>query len=176
MYLPKEKRLLKRRMVIAKVFGGLGNQLFIYAAARSLSLQLNTELYLDTKSGFLNDPYKRQFELDKFNVVYKEAGSFRSFQFPMGRYIQAVLRRSSALRSVLPFRYIYETDSTSYHDSYIKLNSLRDIYLEGYWQCSKYFEPYKSTIAKELELAGEVSKASIEVQKRIMNRQHIFFI
>ena len=40
------------RTVIAVVKGGLGNQLFIYAAARALALRTGRALYLDTARGF----------------------------------------------------------------------------------------------------------------------------
>ena len=51
-------------------WGRLGNQMFQYAAARSLSLRLGSELYFDT-SWFDNIPStdtKRWYELDCFNI------------------------------------------------------------------------------------------------------------
>lgn len=159
-------------MVIAKMFGGLGNQMFIYAAARSLALRLNTELFLDTTSGFLNDPYKRQFELDRFNAVYKKASSLQSFQFPMGRYIQSVLRSNQYLNAVLPFKYVYEKDSTSFHSSYFDIDMGKSIYLEGYWQCSKYFEQHQSTVLNDFMLLYPLSGASLKVEKKILQESN----
>ena len=57
-------------MIIVKLQGGLGNQLFQYAAARSLSIYKKTSLGLDI-SGFDNGPgsiTKRHYELDSFNI------------------------------------------------------------------------------------------------------------
>ena len=58
------------KMIISKIIGGLGNQLFQYAAAKALAMHHTTELKLDV-SGF--DSYKlRNFELDAFNVSYEK--------------------------------------------------------------------------------------------------------
>jgi hypothetical protein len=37
-------------MIISKIYGGLGNQLFQYAFGRHLSIKNNTELKLDTSA------------------------------------------------------------------------------------------------------------------------------
>jgi hypothetical protein len=39
-------------MILSRIKGGIGNQLFIYAASRRLALKNNTELVLDHVSGF----------------------------------------------------------------------------------------------------------------------------
>ena len=41
--------------IIPRILGGLGNQLFCYAAARRLALVNNVELVLDDVSGFVRD-------------------------------------------------------------------------------------------------------------------------
>jgi hypothetical protein len=43
--------------VVARVVGGLGNQLFIYAAAKRLALASNAVLKLDILSGYDHDKY-----------------------------------------------------------------------------------------------------------------------
>ena len=45
------------RVLISRIFGGLGNQLFIYAASRALALDNNCGLNLDIKSGFKGASY-----------------------------------------------------------------------------------------------------------------------
>ena len=53
-------------MVIVRLIGGLGNQLFQYAAARNLAIYHDTELKLDNT---LFDTYKlHKYSLDKFNI------------------------------------------------------------------------------------------------------------
>ena len=52
-------------VIIPRIFGGFGNQLFIYAAARRLALVNNAELVLDDMSGFTHDhQYQRHYQLE----------------------------------------------------------------------------------------------------------------
>ena len=55
-------------MVVVKLMGGLGNQLFQYAIARSLAARNNTQLKLDHLTGFKNDFYGRVYSLQHFNI------------------------------------------------------------------------------------------------------------
>lgn len=54
--------------LILRLRGGLGNQMFQYAAARALSLRHNLRLALDAHTGFEGDPYQRRYELGCFNL------------------------------------------------------------------------------------------------------------
>ena len=59
-------------MIIVKLMGGMGNQMFQYALGRSISLRYNKELKLDLS--FLEDTNRnedfvmRDFDLDIFNI------------------------------------------------------------------------------------------------------------
>lgn len=53
-------------MIIVKLSGGLGNQMFQYAAGFSAAKKLKTNLFLDTRD-YEYDKV-RIFELDKFNI------------------------------------------------------------------------------------------------------------
>ncbi len=67
-----ESRL--RAKIIARIFGGIGNQLFCYAAARRLALVNNAELVLDDVSGFVRDhACQRRYRLDHFNIRCRKA-------------------------------------------------------------------------------------------------------
>jgi len=51
--------------IIPRIFGGLGNQLFCYAAARRLAFVRNAELVIDDVSGFVRDyTHQRHYQLD----------------------------------------------------------------------------------------------------------------
>src|SRR4051812_38999131 len=56
-------------MVIVKIQGGLGNQMFQYAAGRKIAFEKETSLKLDTS--YFNTQDLRTYELDIFNI---EAG------------------------------------------------------------------------------------------------------
>ena len=59
-------------MIIVEIMAGLGNQLFQYANAYSLSKSLKKDLSLDL-SFFERYHRKDVFRLDKFNIVFEEA-------------------------------------------------------------------------------------------------------
>ena len=63
-----------KRKIITQLSGGLGNQMFMYAAARAIALRMNADLYLDCKHGFKNDRlYRRNFALNHLDIKFKEA-------------------------------------------------------------------------------------------------------
>ena len=60
---------MKKNKLIVRLFGGIGNQLFIYAAAKRLALKNNADLIIDNVSGFEKDfNYKRTCQLHHFNI------------------------------------------------------------------------------------------------------------
>ena len=56
-------------MVVCNLSGGIGNQLFQYAMAKSVALRGKTELYFDIRS-FQWDEL-RAFKLDQLRLDYK---------------------------------------------------------------------------------------------------------
>jgi hypothetical protein len=60
--------------IFAALSGGLGNQMFQYAAARSLAQRVGAELVLDTLSGFVRDrQYRRTYELGALPIQGRSA-------------------------------------------------------------------------------------------------------
>ena len=64
------------RSIILRLRGGLGNELFQYAAMRALSLRLGLELKLDIHTGFARDPYHRKYMLGAFCIPVGIADTF----------------------------------------------------------------------------------------------------
>lgn len=78
--------------LIVRLKGGLGNQLFGYAAARRLALVNRAELVLDDVSGFARDwQYRRQFMLDSFNISGRRATPAERFE-PFERYRRGMMK------------------------------------------------------------------------------------
>lgn len=143
--------------IIARLFGGLGNQLFIYATARAISERTGAELVLDTKTGFRGDVYERTFALQHFNVRYREASKLERFDFPTGSGWRYLFRK---VNYYLPFqRRFYLTDLLAQEWFFIpQLTSYQPTFrswLEGYWQSPLYFEDIKSILLKELYISSD---------------------
>src|ERR1019366_1593302 len=151
-------------MTIARVFGGLGNQLFIYAAARALALRNDTALALDTVSGFASDHYyRRQLMLHYFNIKYERPSKYDLFTQPTrwGSRIRVISRR---LDKKLPWRYrFYITEAEDFIEQLLRLPVRGRTYLEGYWQNEKYFMDYKEVIRQDLTIVTPLDERSIEL-------------
>lgn len=64
--------------VVARIIGGLGNQMFIYATARALALRIDADLILDTQSGYKNDLLNEIFYLILFVSLIGKQIVFRN--------------------------------------------------------------------------------------------------
>jgi len=75
--------MTKRNKLIARLKGGLGNQLFIYATAKALAKELKSNLLLDTRSGFWGDKYKRDFRLDKLGIQEQKINLYNNLRMKL---------------------------------------------------------------------------------------------
>ncbi len=153
--------------VIVLIHGGLGNQLFCYAAGRALALRNSCELVLDTVSGFASDPYKRCYGLGLFAVAGREATSREQLPPP-----RSTRRRVMQLSNLcLPYNkrhYIRQLGST-YDPRLCSLKLSHDVYLHGYWQSEDYFKSYASIIRGDLRPINSVDHTTTSLAQKIQH-------
>lgn len=160
-------------MIISRLRGGLGNQLFIYAAVRRLALINDAPLKLDAVSGFKWDTkYKRKYLLHHFNIPAETASPWESFVEPGGRIRRYLLKR---LNNVLPFeKRSYITEEFKNCDSRVLNFKVRhQVYMEGYWQSEKYFKDIEDVIKKDLEIIADFSPVSLSESKKILEKNSV---
>lgn len=127
-------------MIITQLNGGLGNQLFQYAAGRALSIYHNTKLRLDISLYKKNKA--RQFDLQYFSInVHKIYSNKKLFRIPF--YFNKVIKRKNGLKD-------YREPYFHFDPDFLKTTS--NIYLKGYWQSEKYFIQYEQNIRTELTI------------------------
>ena len=136
-------------MIIARIMGGLGNQLFIYAAARSLALRTGRELKLDLINGFSEDAFGRSYLLDRFPIQATPATADEVAPY---RLNSGCLRRQRKLNRYLPCSWKNYYEERSLFDPRLTTFNPRrsPIYLEGYWQREAYFTSHAAQIRAEL--------------------------
>ena len=142
-------------MIAVKLMGGLGNQLFQYAAAKALSLKHNTQLYIDTS--FLEaDPKnaytKRQYELDCFVIQAKKLPTemIKKIEFLQGKSILNNIRKKIGIKDSIT------TYLEQGHQFNHQFNLLTDnTHLSGFWQSELYFNSISDTIRKEITVKSE---------------------
>lgn len=153
--------------LIAQLSGGLGNQMFQYAAARALALRTGMELKLDVLSGFRHDEaYKRQYLLGCYKVKAGVASGLESFAFPGSRTFRKILRAMNRRLPVDMRFYLEEKDfmeAVHVFDPQVLATSRRRLlFMEGVWQCPLYFEDSSQIIRDEFVLAGQVDELTLK--------------
>lgn len=137
-------------VVVVRLTGGLGNQLFQYAAARRLSLVRGAELVLDVgwfRYEAPQYPVPRPYALDAFGLPARLVSLSPATIERWERGLAARLGRWPARRIRLPV--ISQTEDWDLVDERV-LNGPAAVMLLGYWQSDRYFEDAAETIRGEL--------------------------
>ncbi|WP_421535362.1 alpha-1,2-fucosyltransferase [Pseudomonas marginalis] len=159
-------------MIIAHIIGGLGNQMFQYAAAKALSVEKNTELLLDVTS-FDSYALHQGFELNKiFSADFKTASSSD---------IKKILgwQAPTIVRSVLhrPRLTWLRKTTLSIEPSFQYWRGFQDLsdntYLSGYWQSERYFKIIESIIRKDFSFKLPMDNENSRTANLISNTEAV---
>jgi hypothetical protein len=166
-------KLINRRLsksatakLIPRIFGGLGNQLFIYAAARRLAIVNNAELILDDVSGFLyDDLYKRHYQHDHFCISCRKVTTAERME-PFSRLRRYLKRKWN---KQLPFaqRTYLVQEGIEFDQRLLHFKPHGRVYLEGYWQSEDYFKDLEDTIRQELKIIPPVDDTNLAIAEHI---------
>lgn len=151
-------------MIIVKLMGGLGNQMFQYAAGRRLSMSHNTNLKLDLN--FLLDRTPREnftyrpYELGIFNIQAGLASRSETNQFfPSNKNIvNSIKRKLGLVKIIKESQFSFDEGFLSFPD-----NS----YLDGYWQSEKYFKEIEEIIRSDFTLKMKATRPNQRLSKEI---------
>lgn len=154
-------------MVIVRLNGGLGNQLFQYAAGRMLADFHRTELKLDLSA--FHAGQGRTYRLNHFRIreSVAEDEEIDALCGPPRNSLRGIAFR--LLQRMKPFhrRSIFHERHIGRYDPDI-LRTPKNVYLRGYWQSEKYFLPAAGTIRREI--AGTESRDALnrELKEEIL--------
>ncbi|MFC1626393.1 alpha-1,2-fucosyltransferase [Pseudomonadota bacterium] len=152
-------------MIISRIIGGLGNQMFQYAAARSLAIRKQQPLFLDA-SDFTNYALHR-FELTRVFDCPVELASNEEMQHVLGwrasQSIRSVLSRSHFGR--LRGRNFLVEPHFEYWPELFEIPG--DCYLVGYWQSEKYFIEMATEIRRDFTFKSPLAGKNLELSKKI---------
>ena len=120
-------------MIIVKLTGGIGNQLFQYYLGKNLSIKNKDELILDISE--FNDKKRqlRTYGLSFFNIKVKVL-SEKDLKY---NDLKIIKEKSEFIFDPMVF------------------NNKENIFLQGYWQNQKYFYEIKDIIKDEITLKKE---------------------
>ena len=152
--------------------GGLGNQLFCYAAARRLALANNAELVIDAVTGFVRDfQYRRKYALDRFSITARKATPLERLE-PFERYRRGLKKWLYSRKEFSRRRYL-EQEGMDFDERLFNLRIRGTIHLEGYWQSEKYFKDVEKTIRNDLCIIIPEDAANLGMAGIIRERNSI---
>lgn len=142
-------------MIIVKIRGGLGNQLFQYATGLSLASKKNVPLKLDL-FGIEKNPV-RDFLLNYFNIPYVKATQEEIEKVALSRAKTFDEKMEVVIRGRLPY-YLHRVVNEKFNDFDQKLFfAPKDCYLSGYWQSEKYFVMIRDILLQQITLKNPIS-------------------
>jgi Glycosyl transferase family 11 len=128
-------------MIIANIYGGLGNQLFQYAAGRQLAERNHTTLKLDIEN-FKKDK-RREYLLNHFAIK-------KSFCTSLDKTLIKGKNRIKKLRNKDEEVTIYVEKSLAFDEKVTELGN--NVYLDGYFGNEKYFISIERIIRDEFRV------------------------
>ncbi|MEI7451739.1 MAG: alpha-1,2-fucosyltransferase [Candidatus Falkowbacteria bacterium] len=152
-------------MIVIKLSGGLGNQMFQYAFGRALSLRYKQTLILDGSSySKNNNNTKRKYLLNSFDIKAKHFSN--RLLSGMFIFINSIFRlflgKDIIVKEVLFYKY----------DNEIVANKNKINYFDGFWQSYKYFSEYKNIIASDFTIRSN-NKSFKEIDDLIVNTNSV---
>lgn len=142
-------------MIIVRLIGGLGNQMFQYAIGRNLAFKNNAELKFDIcdlqKKPLVGTP--RKYNLHCFNIAENFATKEEIKEIK--NKANGFFLRLKKLFLNKPIQYtnssvISEKENFVFDEEILKLG--RDAYLNGYWQNEKYFCGIREILLEEFSV------------------------
>jgi hypothetical protein len=131
-------------MIVIKLQGGLGNQMFQYATGRSLSNKLNSDLYLDVSFFDKTTDPCRKFELDTFDLNINIATS---------RQVNKFFKKSpfNRIKQKLGFQYPTVFKEKKYFFDPDVFDITPPVFVSGFFQSEKYFEAFKCHVKEDFK-------------------------
>jgi len=161
-------------MIITKLLGGLGNQMFQFAAGYALAKHHNLPLKIDITAlkkyprhaGFqLDDIFSGSFELANKVDLTRSLGLFYG-----KRTLQGITISNEETLKALP-RVVQHPTHNFWPDffEYRKKN----IYVSGYWQSSKYFKGYENDLRAIFEFKNDLKNENKELAEEMQSEQSV---
>lgn len=171
------------KVIVLKIIGGLGNQMFEYAFARHLQITYNEDLCMDCSA---YNSYKiRNYSLKNLNInkdvsliektdITKGEKAYLKISQKTYHFIQKlikVIKRSDRIGSGL-YRFLSKRGLYFNFDRYYYKLLKSDVKIKcvyGYFQSEKYFENSLQTVRCELKVCVSLTDREKEMLEEIAN-------
>ena len=156
-------------MVIVRLMGGLGNQMFQYAAGRAVAHRNQTQLKLDVSA--LERDAARSYKLHHFNIEASIVAPDKVTRFTKEDLWSRILRRVE--RHLLPpsRRAMFAQRVDHFDPDILRLRG--NVYLKGYWQSEKYFKDIEHIIRQDFTFRHAPDAENQRLARTIANTNSV---
>lgn len=132
-------------MIIVRILGGLGNQMFQYAYAKRLE-QNGYKVKLDITS-FQSYKLHGGYQLNKFQI-----------DLPLASKLEILRAKANVFRT-------FKEKSLLFEPSFLQLPKRG--YVKGYFQTENYFKTIRETLLEQFQLRSSIGNKTKEIEQRI---------
>ena len=152
-------------MIISKINGGLGNQMFQYAIAKAIAIKHNKTFKLDI-TAYETYTLHNGYRLNIFNIE-ENIATEKDVERLKGKenIFNKILNKFNLLKNV------YTEKERTIFDKGVFLRD--DIYLDGYWQNEEYFCDIRDEILKDFSLKENNTLKVKEYLEQINNTNSV---
>ncbi|MFG6335444.1 MAG: alpha-1,2-fucosyltransferase [Lachnospiraceae bacterium] len=176
-------------MIVVRIKGGLGNQMFEYAMARKLQLELGIDrLALDTT--VVQQDELRNFSLHHFclcedvemidygatGIPFRIRGEIAKrlvSYFVAGRQEDVAIRREKKLEKLFYLLGIVQKDHCAGTTSHFLLRFHRNIYMNGWFQEAKEIEPIRDILLRDFKIVECMPEKIQDMERRITAEESV---
>jgi len=159
--------------ITVNIIGGLGNQMFQYAFAYSVSRKLNQSFALDI-SDFETywHPYKpntcwHPYQLNVFQIEGDESIPCE-IKFKKRNLFNRVIKKIKIVKSKFLVKGYYQERHHHFDKDVFGIRN--DVYFIGYWQSESYFKEYKSELLKKFTLKKPLCSKAQAYKEAILSK------
>jgi len=155
-------------MIIVRLKGGLGNQMFQYALGRKLSLLKHVGMLLDLS--WFDIQTKRQFQLNSFNIrseIATKEDIEKILQTRKQRIIKKIEKKTRH-KFLRRFSSIWVEDNSSKFDKKV-FYCPKNVLIRGYWQSEKYFNDIKDQLVQDFTLRNGLSPNAQMISNQMLS-------
>jgi len=164
--------VINKKKLCVEISENLGNQMFMYAHAYTLSKKLGRELYIDNESAYLRKKSVGSYKLDFFNISSKIIEKKYKFL----SYFQYIKKKYITKFDYFKKNKIFYTEKKGvgkkthyYNNQDFNKNNSPLIYVRGHFESEKYFLNYKESILDEFSFKNEKQYQNNHYYKYILN-------
>lgn len=160
-------------MIIVKMMGGLGNQLFQYAVGRALALRTHQRLAFDLEYYEITPgaDTKRRLELNQLGLEVPRATQRDLRRLKEGHLFSLPILNKICDKFWRNSTAIVREDGEESIESILSLKG--EAYLVGYWQSERYFGDFSESIRSDIQLESDLDSSALALQNFILEKNSV---